>query len=155
MHEQIFLNGVPVGLREQDPYERLLANQRAAAPAKIVGFLVGAIGGAILGNSVHKGATGAAVGAVTGSVGGLIGGSLLASLLRKTPTTIRAQDCNMEKFSADERKAIFDKAKANLEAAGIPFDGTVWSDETKFAAFTAEVYKVAGCSPPMSTAGKP
>jgi hypothetical protein len=146
MNEQVFLNGAPVvGFGDA---ESELAHERATAPATIAGFFVGAIGGAVLGNVVHKGAVGATVGTIVGGVGGLLGGNLLASYaLRKPPQ----RDC--ESLSADERTAAFNKAKANLEAAGTPFDASWMSDPNKFGAFMAEVSRVAGCTvtPPAPT----
>jgi hypothetical protein len=60
-------------------------------------------------------------------------------------------ECDVGRFSANERRAIFDTAKANLEAAGTPFDSSLWSDEAKFGAFATEVYNAAGCTPDSTT----
>lgn len=148
MNEKISLGGVPIGFGS--PESDALASERAAAPATIAGFFVGAIGGAILGNAIHKGAAGGAVGAITGGLGGGVASNLLASrFLRKSAPS----NCDLNTMPPDQREVLFNKAKANLEAAGTPFDSTMLSDPAKFGAFVTEVYKAAGCPPPTSPVG--
>lgn len=53
--------------------------------------------------------------------------------------------CAAEALSPEERLVIYQKAKANVEASGIPFDASWWEDEAKFSAYMSEVYAVAGC----------
>jgi len=145
MNEQISLNGAPViGFGDQGTdYQAMWAHQKATIPGTIAGFFVGAIGGSFLGNAIHKGAVGAAAGAISGGVAGTLAGNVLAShLLREPPPK------NCDDLSPAEQKVIFEKAKANLEAAGTPFDASWMSDPTKFGAFMTEVSKVSGCRMP-------
>jgi hypothetical protein len=46
---------------------------------------------------------------------------------------------------SDERNALYEQARANLEAEGIPFDASWWTDAEKFSAFIGEAYRLAGC----------
>jgi hypothetical protein len=89
MREHISLGGVPVVGFGADPYEMALAQERAAAPATIICFLLGAVGGAVLGNVIHKGAVGTAIGTVVGGIGGGIGGNLLASSFESSARAYR------------------------------------------------------------------
>lgn len=58
-----------------------------------------------------------------------------------------AQPCAAEALSDAELTAIYEQARTNLVAKGTELDRDTWGDATKFGAFSAEVYALAGCSP--------